>query len=44
MIGALIIQLLRTTLLSHGVPDAAARIVIAAAIVAAVLLQRSRRA
>lgn len=43
MIGALIIQLLRTTLLSHGVPDAAARIVIATAIVAAVLLQRSRR-
>ena len=42
LIGALIIQLLRYTLLSHGVPDAAARVVIAGAIVVAVLLQRQR--
>ncbi len=42
LIGALIIQLLRYTLLSHGVPDAAARVVIAGAIVLAVLLQRQR--
>ncbi len=42
LIGALIIQLTRYTLLSHGVPDAAARVVIAGAIVLAVLLQRQR--
>jgi simple sugar transport system permease protein/ribose transport system permease protein len=43
LVGALIIQLLRYTLLSHGVPDATARIVIAGAIVLAVLLQQQRR-
>jgi len=42
LIGALIIQLLRYTLLSHGVSDAAARVVIAGAIVLAVLFQRQR--
>ena len=42
LVGALIIQLRRSTLLSHGVPDAAARVVIAGAIVVAVLLQRRR--
>lgn len=40
LIGALIIQLLRFTLLSHGVPDATARIFTAGAIVVAVLIQR----
>lgn len=43
LIGALIIQLLRYTLLSHGVSDAAARVVTAVAIVLAVLLQRRER-
>jgi len=43
LIGALIIQLLRFTLLTEGVQDAVARIVTAAAIVVAVLLQRRRR-
>ena len=42
LIGALIIQLLRYTLLSHGVSDGAARVCIAAAIVVAVLIQRQR--
>jgi simple sugar transport system permease protein/ribose transport system permease protein len=42
MIGALILQLIRTTLLSHDIADAVARVVTAAAIVLAVLLQRSR--
>lgn len=42
LIGALIIQQLRYTLLSHGVSDATTRMVTAAAIVAAVLLQRQR--
>lgn len=41
-VGALIIQLLRTTLLSHGVRDGTARVVIAAAIILAVLIQRQR--
>ena len=40
LVGALIIQLLRFTLISHGVADATARIVIAGAIVLALLLQR----
>lgn len=40
VIGALIIQLLRFTLLSHGVPAAAALVVQAAVIIAAVALQR----
>lgn len=42
LLGALIIQLLRTTLISHNVPDGVARMVIAAVIVAAVLLQRQQ--
>jgi ribose transport system permease protein len=40
LIGALIIQLVRYTLLANGVPDAAALIVKAAIIVLAVWLQR----
>jgi ribose transport system permease protein len=43
VVGALIIQVLRTTLVSHGVPDAAARVAIAGAILVAVLLQLPRR-
>jgi galactofuranose transport system permease protein len=42
VIGALIIQLLRFTLLSHGVPAAVALIVQAGIIIAAVALQRQR--
>ncbi len=42
LIGALIIQLLRFTLLTENVPDAVARVVTAAAIVVAVLIQRNR--
>jgi ribose/xylose/arabinose/galactoside ABC-type transport system permease subunit len=42
LVGALIIQLLRNTLISHNVADGTARIVIATAIIAAVLLQRRR--
>ncbi len=41
--GALIIQLIRFTLLAKGVPDAAALVVKAAIIVAAVALQQRRR-
>jgi len=41
-VGALILQLIRTTLLSHNIEDAIARIVTAAAIIVAVLLQRAR--
>ncbi len=41
--GALIIQLIRYTLLSKGVPDAAAMVVKAAVIIAAVALQQRRR-
>ena len=44
LLGALIIQLLRYTLLSHGVPDAAALVVKAAVILAAVYIQQVRRA
>ncbi|GGP24995.1 ABC transporter permease [Silvimonas amylolytica] len=40
LIGALIIQLVRYTLLAHGVPDAAALVVKAAIILAAVYLQK----
>jgi len=40
LVGALIIQLLRYTLLAHGISDAIARVVIGSAIVVAVLLQR----
>jgi ribose/xylose/arabinose/galactoside ABC-type transport system permease subunit len=43
LIGAHIIQLLRFTLLTEGVEDAVARVITAAAIVVAVLLQRQRR-
>ena len=42
LIGALIIQLVRYTLLANGVPDAAALVVKAALIVLAVWLQRAR--
>jgi galactofuranose transport system permease protein len=42
LLGALIIQLLRFTLIAHNVPDGVARMAIAAVIVAAVLLQRQR--
>jgi simple sugar transport system permease protein/ribose transport system permease protein len=42
LLGALIIQLLRFTLISHNISDGVARIVIAAVIVVAVLLQRQR--
>lgn len=44
LLGALIIQLVRYTLLANGVPDAAALIVKAAIIVLAVWLQRQSRA
>ena len=43
LIGALIIQLVRYTLLTNGVPDDAAKLVKAALIVAAVWLQRRGR-
>ena len=43
LIGALIIQLLRYTLLAHGIPDAAALVVKAAIIIAAVYVQRRHR-
>ncbi|MDQ4099207.1 MAG: ABC transporter permease [Chloroflexota bacterium] len=42
LIGALILQLIRTTLLSHNIEDAVARVVTAAAIIIAVLMQRGR--
>ena len=44
LIGALIIQLVRYTLLANGVPDDAAKLVKAALIVAAVWLQGRGRA
>jgi ribose/xylose/arabinose/galactoside ABC-type transport system permease subunit len=43
LIGALIIQLLRFTLLAHGIPDAAALVVKAGIIIAAVYVQRRSR-
>lgn len=43
LIGALIIQLIRYTLLVHGIPDAAARVVKAAIILVAVYIQRQRQ-
>ncbi|WP_407542348.1 ABC transporter permease (plasmid) [Deinococcus radiomollis] len=43
LFGALIIQLIRFTLLAKGVPDAAALVVKAAIIIAAVTLQQRRR-
>jgi ribose transport system permease protein len=43
VIGAVFIQLLTTTLVSHNVPDSGARIVQAAIIIAAVYLQRTSR-
>ncbi len=42
LIGALIIQLMRYTLLAHGVPDAGALVVKALIIILAVGLQRRR--
>ena len=42
LIGALIIQMIRYTLIAHGVPDSAARIVKAGIILAAVYIQRQR--
>jgi ribose transport system permease protein len=44
LLGALIIQLVRFTLLSHGVPDPAALVVKAGLIILAVWLQRQDRA
>lgn len=44
LIGALIIQLIRYTLLAHGIPDAAALVVKAAIILLAVYIQRPRQA
>lgn len=44
LLGALIIQLIRYTLLAKGVPDAAALVVKAAIIVAALYAQRGRQA
>ena len=44
LIGALIIQLIRTTLLSHNVPFAVAQVINAAIILLAVYLQRQRKA
>jgi galactofuranose transport system permease protein len=44
LIGALIIQLVRYTLLANGVPDAAALVVKAGLIILAVWLQRQERA
>ena len=41
-IGAVIIQLLRFTLIAHNIPDGITRMVIASAIVVAVLAQRQR--
>ena len=41
--GAVLIQLLETTLVSHNVPDSVARIVEAAIIIAAVFVQRTSR-
>ena len=43
LIGALIIQLLRYSLLAHGIPDAAALVVKAGIIIAAVYVQRRHR-
>lgn len=42
LVGALIIQLLRFTLIAHNVPDGVTRMVIAGAIVVAVIAQRQR--
>ena len=44
LLGALVIQLVRYTLLANGVPDAVALIVKAGLIVLAVWLQRQARA
>jgi galactofuranose transport system permease protein len=41
-IGAMIIQLLRFTLIAHNIPDGITRMVIAGAVVVAVLAQRQR--
>jgi ribose/xylose/arabinose/galactoside ABC-type transport system permease subunit len=42
LLGAVIIQLLRNTLISHNIAEGTARVAIATAIVVAVLLQRQR--
>ena len=42
LLGAMVIQLLRFTLISNNVPDGIARVVIAGSIIVAVLLQRGR--
>jgi ribose/xylose/arabinose/galactoside ABC-type transport system permease subunit len=42
VVGAVFIQLLETTLVSHNVPDSGARIVEALIIIAAIYVQRSR--
>ena len=44
LIGALIMQLIRYTLLAHDIPDAAALVVKGAIILVAVYIQRQRRA
>ena len=44
VVGAVFIQLLETTLVSHNVPDSGARIVEALIIIAAIYVQRSRSA
>ena len=41
-VGAMIIQLLRFSLIAHNIPDGITRMVIAGAIVVAVLAQRQR--
>ena len=43
LVGALIIQLVRTTLIANGVPDAAALVVKAGLILGAVWIQRQNR-
>ncbi len=42
LMGALILQFIRTTLISHNIDDAIARVVTATAIVLALLIQRNR--
>lgn len=44
LMGALILQLIRTTLIAHNIEDAIARVVTATAIVVALLIQRNRTA
>ena len=44
LVGALIMQLIRTTLLRHGIPDAVALVIKAVIIIVAVYIQRQRKA